>query len=363
MRVHFVGEADDGQSVSSHHARLLAACGNDVSFDDGRGSWVRRCAQIDAIHLVTGLQRDYSLLRRLVAARALGVAVVRYWTGLDMLWAEAHAPTLRFARTLEALGAQQYAPSLAAVEQLAAMGITAHLGEIASLHISASIQPQPLPAQFTVLCHLPEAQRVFHGGEVVDALIRRFRTTRFIVLGDDPERYRGLETVEAIRATDDILRTLMRCTVVVRPIAWACRSRLMLEALSLGRYAIGSFDCAGCTTARTAEEFAAALRDLLPQPAFNLAGRELVCRAHDRKRVRAVLHEQIQDAAADAARRGKPAAAWRAMMAAIRTPALYARTTFDAPKPAELRGAHAPLAALLSHGEAATFAPPDGSAS
>jgi hypothetical protein len=356
MRVHFVGEADDGQSVSSHHARLLASCGEAVSFDQPRASWMHVCRQADVIHVVTGLQRSNVLLRRLMAARACGVAIVRYWTGLDMLWAEAHAPTLRFAQTLQALGAHQLAPSPRAVERLAALGLVARVGEVASLHISASIQPQPLPAQFTVLCHLPREYRTFYGGDVLDALIRRFKATRFLVLGDDPQRYQGIETVEAIESTDDIVRTLMRATVLIRPVAWACRSRLMLEALSLGRYAIGTFDWPGCARANTVEEFAAALRDLVPQPPFNLTGRELVCRAHDRAQARTALQAELNLAMTEAARQGRAGGAWQTMMVALRTPQLYGSRPFPEPSLADLHGDLAPLAMLLNgaHAEAAS---------
>lgn len=326
MRVLFAGELDDGISVSSHHARLLAQAGIEVAFDEPDRPWREVGRGVEVLHVVTGLQSDNGLLRRVLAARAGRVGIIRFWTGLDALWARVHGPTRRFAQVLDQLGAIQLTPTQELAEGLRRIGVSARPGVIASMHISSMEHPQPLPAQLTVLCRLPADRREFFGGHVVDALVRRFRVARFLILGDDPDRYRGIDNVEVAPFVEDVSRTIQRASVLVLPVRWACRSRLMLEALSHGRHVVGGPVCPHARAAHAVEDYAAALRDLLPDPPFNLAGREDACRLHDRAMTLPSLHRELTRCL-DESMRGP----WLAAKVAMRNPGVYGRRTYDPP--------------------------------
>ncbi|MCC6421742.1 MAG: hypothetical protein IT429_26290 [Gemmataceae bacterium] len=351
MRVLFAGEPNDGISVSSHHARLLAQVGVEVAFDEPGLSWRQVGRDVDIVHVVTGLQTDNALLRRIVKARSTGAAIIRFWTGLDVLWAQVHGPTLRFAQTLDHLRCLQIAPTPDLADRLRRIGISARPGPVATALVCARQNPQPLPPQFTVLARLPADRREFFGGPIVDALIRRFRAARFLILGDDPARYRGIESVEALPYVDDVSRTIQRATVLVQPVRWGRRSRLMLEVLSHGRHVVSSIPHEQARFAETTEGFAAALRELGADPPFHLEGREHACRDEDRGIISHALHRELERCLDESACGPRSNGAWLAGMAALRNPLVCGTRSFAAPAIDKLPQDLSFLGLLLPAGE------------
>ena len=298
MRVLFVGEPDNGFNCSAHNARALASIGVQVQFDAGDGwrsrQWRQTCSRIDAIHLVTYVQQDWILLRKLWRARMQGVQIVRYWVGSDCLWARFHGPTRRFAQALGHLGAVNLAVAEHLVEELARIGVEAEYVPIITPNISSMAEPHPLPKQLTVLCYLPTIKRDFYGGPIIDQLIAGMPDVHFIVLGDEGTDYSCHDNVESLGYVKDPSRTIGRCTVHVRPTLHDGMPRLVLEMLSRGRHAITSHPYPHCQHATGAEEIKRILRWLQRSAKFNLPGRQYVCEHFDTARTVRVLRDEIQ---------------------------------------------------------------------
>ncbi|MHC4091484.1 MAG: glycosyltransferase [Planctomycetota bacterium] len=340
MRVHFVGEQDDGVNPSSHNAAALASIGVSVQFDADdtwrSRSWRAACDQIDVAHVVTYSQCNWMLLRKLWRARMRGVQIVRYWAGSDCLWARFHAPTRRFAQALGHLGALNLAVADHLVEELAGVSVGAEAVPVITPNISASAQPYPLPKQFTVLCYLPTRRREFYGGQVVDRLIEEMPDVRFIILGDAGTDYGRFENVESLGYVDDLTRTVGRCTVLVRPTHHDGMPRLVLEMLSHGRQAITSHPFPHCHHAGGVDEIRAILRRLQADGEFNLAGRRWACEHFETHRTATVLRDRIQSCLKPgrAARRRK--GRWQAMQLLSRCPWILSRKCYPLPLPEEL---------------------------
>ncbi len=296
MHVRFVGEADDGISVSSHHARALARVGVEVSFDGDESPSEKQNAREDVVHVVSFEQQDNALLRRLVAARMAGAVIVRYWTGRDVIWATHHQSTLDFARTLSQLGAVQICRTAKIADALAACGVSARPIPIISPNLSSTAQPRPIPRVFTVLCYLPRGRRMYHGSEIVEDLVRRFPTVRFLILGDGREQYEGMRNVEPIGLVDDCTRAIQRATVFVDARLDGALSRLALETMCHGRHVVSGYPHPLGRLARTTSEFAETLRSLRRDATFNLAGRERVCRENDQNEAVRTLRRILEDA-------------------------------------------------------------------
>ena len=296
MHVRFVGEADDGISVSSHHARALAKAGVEVSFDGDETPSENQSARGDVIHVVSFEQQNNALLRRLVAARMAGAAIVRYWTGRDAIWAKHHQPTLDFARTLGQLGAVQICRTPELADELAVYGIDARPIPIISPNLSSSAQPRPIPRVFTVLCYLPRERRMFHGSETVEYLVRRFPAVRFLILGDGRELFEGMRNVESIGLVDDCTRAIQRATVFVDARLDGALSRLALETMCHGRHVVSGYPHPLGRLARTTPEFAETVRSLRRDATFNLSGRERVCRENDQNEAVRALRRILEDA-------------------------------------------------------------------
>ncbi len=346
MHVHFIGEPDDGMSISSHHARALADWGVEVSFDDGQTDPRRHARRADVIHVVIDAPTDALLLRRLALLRLRGKAIVRYWSGRDVLWAKYDPASRVFARALVRLGAVQLARTPPLVEELARIGVAAQAGPVVSVHLENTSLPEPLPATFTVLCSLPTARREFCGGKWVDGLIRRLPQVRFLILGDSAGDYSPFRNVESLGTTDDIARTIKRSTVVLQPRMDGVLSRLSLEALCHGRHVIATHSTPHTQYAGSLEAFLASIRALERDADFNLAGREYVCREYALPQTARRLLGIIQDHAdpqSGGGRRGR----WRTVLMALGGAAGLSRSSSAPPDPQFLPTEAAAFVALL----------------
>lgn len=295
MHVRFIGEADDGISISSHHARALASKGIEVSFECGANAPAAP-TKPNVIHVATDVQANGDLLRDVANARAAGCAVMRVWRGRDVLWAVHHRPSLEFAQAISELGATQLAHTDELVAQLRGLGISTTTIPPLTINLSSTADPAPLPGTFTALCRLPDAMREFYGSQVIDRLIVRFSLVRFLMLGGG-QKESGKKNVEHLGQVEDICRTIKRATVLIEPRLDGGLSRLALEALSLGRHVISTHRCEHSLHATSVDEFADQLRSLQDQAKFNLAGREFACRQYEREAVADALIHAINDCA------------------------------------------------------------------
>ena len=278
MKVLFLGERDDGLSVSSQHALALASSGVGVGFADGSSAEV---VKPDVVHLVHCPDGGGDMVRAVARHRLGGVPVVRCWTGRDVIWTRYHAPSADAARTLVRLGVRQFCRTPAQVEVLRGLEVPAEVGPIVSPNLTSASEPEPLPATFTVLVHLPVGRRSFHGGALIDALIGRFPAFRFLVLGDEVTDYSSRKNVEVLGRLDDVGRAIRRTTVTVSARLDGSLSRLGLESLSHGRHVLSTCPWPNFLHVRSEAEFAKALTMMRLNPSFNLEGREAVCREYD----------------------------------------------------------------------------------
>lgn len=346
MRVLFLGEADDGISVSSQHARAMATCGMDALFGDAPTSSNGR-ARPDLIHLVTYEQSDFQLLRRLSLSRLAGTPIIRFWTGRDVLWAERHPPTRRFSLSLARMGATQVVRTAEQVARLERLGIGAVVGPVLSPGVFSTHEPEPLPSVFTVLCHLPARRRESAGGAVIDRLIERLGNVRFLILGDTETSYASRKSVEALGVVEDASRAIQRSCVLVQPRVDGSMSRLSLEVLCHGRQVIATSAMPHCTQADSPESFFTAIRAVERDLGFNLAGREYVCENFSTTRVTRDLQSLLETCAdpgdADRRNRGR----WASALGALSQAGLMKAKLFPLP-PAEGLEMDDPFRALVA---------------
>jgi hypothetical protein len=295
MHVHFVGELDDSISVSSHHARALAAVGVNVSFEDETTSETTR-PRPDIIHLVTFEQLSNGLLRHLVAARVAGTQIARYWTGRDAVWAADHRPSHEFAQAIGQMGAAQFCRSQELSDQLSILGVRAKVLPVISSNMSGTAPPQTLPSLFTALSYLPRGRREFHGGTIIDALAERLPSVRFLILGGGGVSLANRPNVEWLGDFSDGLRAVLRSTVLIDARRDGSLSRLALEALCHGRHVITGYELPNAHVARSIDEFASALRELREKPVYNLEGRSFVNREHEQNAAIKALRRELEDA-------------------------------------------------------------------
>lgn len=335
MHVHFVGEPDNGISVSSHMARALGSLGITASFDTTDNA-AHKEANPDLVHVVAGPQLDHTLIRRLLADRRAGRVIAQYFSPREYLWALHHPPTRRFAHTLGQLGALQWTGDQRLADDLERIGISAKVAVPPNPNISNTIEPSPLPGVFTVLTYLPSARREFHGGTIIDSLIPRLADMRFLILGDTTTDYSDAANVESLGRVDDVSRAIRRATVVVQMRLDQRFSRLVLESLCHGRHAITTAEIPGCLVAKNAEECFRALRQVQRDAAFHLDGREYACRDHNGQTAASVLRGMFEQALADSTLSRSLVGTWQVTRVLMRNPAYLAQKSYPPVNASEL---------------------------
>jgi hypothetical protein len=336
MHIHFVGELDDGVSVSSHHAQALLETGQKVSFAPLDGPRREDLRAVDVIHLVTREQLSTQLFRRLVAARVSGIPMVRFWTGRDVLWAERHNPTRSISVALQKLGVLQHCRTDRMANDLATIGIDAAIGPVVDPNLSDRAQPEPFPSQLTALCYLPTRRREFCGGSLIDALIESLPDIRFLILGDSETDYGKHKNVESLGFVENISRTILRSTVVLQPRLDGALSRLSLEALSHGRHVISGRDWPFCHVASSTDDFVRTIRELRHAPSFNLDGREYVCSQYEKRAAVGAMCELLKKMTHRSFSKRRVLGGWLGVAAILRSPQLLTTREFSPPSREDL---------------------------
>lgn len=348
MHVQFVGEPDDGICVSSHHAGALRSLGMEISFAGGTCGVQVETSRPDVIHLVTFEQLSNELLRQLVAARIAGTQIIRYWSGRDLVWARHHEPSKEFAQALAALGVVQLCRSADIAEGLGDLEIAAKVLPVISANISSTADPQSLPQQFTVLAYLPDYRSDFHGGDVVEALIRSLPLVRFLILGGAGSRLADVPNVEWLEYCTDSVRAIHRSTVVIDPRLDAGLSRIALEGLCHGRHVVAGYRLPHAFEARSTEDFLQAIRAVRENPYYNLDGRSFVWHEHEFHAAAKALRREVEDAVEPGRLNLVLEGGLRGAAATLKSPQLLSPHSFPLPGAADLPEEAYALKALLS---------------
>jgi glycosyltransferase involved in cell wall biosynthesis len=211
---------------------------------------LRRVVGSDVIIYFSGrpnLHRLTALLSR------IGVPVVVYWTGTDVLFRWG-APT---EDVIERPWHWCGAPWLR--EELAERGIGSSFIVLFPPAIPAAIPA--LPDRFSVLAYVPEHRRDFYGLDFIVQLAQRLPDVEFQIVHSSS--LDGLPpNVHCLGWVEDMDALISRTTAYVRPITHDGLSYMVTEALAYGRHVLWTYHFAGVTTVDTVEAAEAWLRDL-----------------------------------------------------------------------------------------------------
>jgi hypothetical protein len=211
---------------------------------------LRRVVGSDVIIYISGrrnLHRLTALLSR------IGVPVVMYWTGTDVLF--------RWGPPTEDVSERAWhwciSPWLR--EELAERGIESSVLLLIPPAIPAAIPA--LPDQFSVLAYVPEHRRDFYRLDFIVQLAQRLPDVEFQIVHS--RSLDGLPpNVRCLGWVEDMDALISRTTAYIRPITHDGLSNMVLEALAYGRHVLWTHHFQGVTTVDTVEAAEAWLRDL-----------------------------------------------------------------------------------------------------
>ncbi len=153
-----------------------------------------------------------------------------------------------------------------------------------------------LPEQFTILAYLPAKRGRFYGAPIVYEIAKRNPQWKVYVVGRDPTPHgKALSNVYELGAWVDMSKVYPEVSVLVRPTVHDGLPRMILEALSRGRYVVFSRPFPHCSVGKTVEEVEQALRELAERNEPNLAGAAYVRKTYTKERTTRSLVEVFSD--------------------------------------------------------------------
>jgi hypothetical protein len=194
-------------------------------------------------------------------ARLAGVKnLVMLWSGSDIFFAnEQHAEG-----KLDPWIAKQthWAVSPWIASEARAIGLDCEFVQ------ASFVQPEPnlapLPAEFSVLCYVPNAEKApLYGWDSIVEVARRLPAVKFHIVGlQDAGALSATPNVRFTGWVRDLAPHLRAASVLWRPVRHDGLSFMVLEALAQGRDVIYSYPFEGCIFADNAESGAARITEL-----------------------------------------------------------------------------------------------------
>lgn len=274
----FVGEEPTTSAPSLTLSKALTRLGVPIRFVSvdklRRWGWVRSLASVKAIVLVAYGWIDAYRLSQLATAAALGVPIVRWWVGTDVLNVITSDEIRKNASRLDSIVSANVAVAPHLVGELATAGICARF-------IPSVLDPDLAGAAVTqwndqirpVLVYMPTRRKDFFGISVIESVIAANPDIKFIIVADDSHALATYPNVESLGWVADMKSVYPRAGCVLRITAHDGLPRMLMEALLRGLYAIYSWPLDGCWQARTEAEIQAALSHYRQMTTPNVTGR------------------------------------------------------------------------------------------
>lgn len=240
----------------------------------GRGDWRRELRSARAIVLLHYQSLDRYLLSQLAIAVALGVPVVRWWVGTDVLNVITSDAMRRSASQLDRIISENVAVAPHLVQELASAGIRARfVPSVLDPDLETPDMVRWDDAPRPVLVYLPDSRKEFYGFQVVEQAIAAHPGLRFIILADRTHSLAAHPNVESLGWVTDMKSLYDRSGCILRVTEHDGLPRMLMEGVMRGMYAIYSWPLAGCWSARTPEEIRKALERYRTMTVANVDGR------------------------------------------------------------------------------------------
>lgn len=224
-----------------------------------------------AIYIDYGMPSAW-LVRQFAIMALLGVRIIRWWVGSDVLYLLDDVPTSRRSQQLDRHVSANFCVSSHLTHELRKANI-----ESVQIPIVPSSLP-PLDKYWdsglarSVLVYLPKNREEFYGAKVLDRLVADNPATEFILVSNDGARYRGHPNVVGLGWVDDMEQVYSRAGSLLRLTSHDGLPRMVIEALARGKYVVYSWPFDGCSLAKTYEEAGSALKYIARATEVNSEG-------------------------------------------------------------------------------------------
>ena len=237
----------------------------------------------------------YGQWPRYLFAHLRGKGTVCHWAGTDVLLV-LHNPLHRwwFRAIINRCIDRHLVVSKNLGEELATLGVKTQHIPFTALMVQGNVQP--LPEQFTVLAYLPAKRGYFYGAPIVYKIAERNPQWKVYIVGrGSTPQGKALPNVSELGTGVDMSKVYPKVSALVRPTVHDGLPRMVLEALSRGRYVVFSRPFPRCLTGKSLEEVEQGLRELAKRDEPNWAGAAYVRETYTEDHIASLLGKVFSD--------------------------------------------------------------------
>jgi glycosyltransferase involved in cell wall biosynthesis len=237
---------------------------------------------------------SYGQWPRYLFTRLRGGKTVCHWAGTDVLRVlRRPLQRLWFQAVIRHCIDRHLVVSENLGEELATLGVETRLVPLVSDLLGELVS---LPERFTVLAYLPSHRGVFYGAPAVYEVASRNPQWRFLIVGREPtSQGKCLSNLTELGHWIDLSKVYPQVNVLVRPTVHDGLPRMVLEALSWGRYVIFSRSFPYTETGQTVEEIEVALQKVANRRNPNREAARYVQENYTEERMVDALEEVFAD--------------------------------------------------------------------
>lgn len=270
-----LGERPEKSAPSLTLARNLRRYGFETVFSNGvenrnMREWVHLCRKASVLVLVRYEGLNTFIVRQLAIAVSLGLPVIRWWVGSDVITLLESARIAEGVSACSWLFSRQIAVSPHLVQELKTVGVPAtYLPSVIELDKNVRVLNN-VPR--TVLVYLPQKKKEFYGVSLVKEAVKQYRDIEFVIVADDEHSlasYSNVRSVGWVSEMDDIWDSVGGLLRITRHDGMP---RMVLEALRRGKHVIYSWPFPGCVHASTKDDVFSALSDFREVSSTNMTG-------------------------------------------------------------------------------------------
>jgi hypothetical protein len=260
VRVAFLCEDPGAKERATGLDRAVKSWNFDVTFvalDASMRDWFRTLCNCDVV--VVLFYGDFSdrVEAHLAAAAVMGLPIIRWWMGSDVLDCGMNAKVRKRYLALNRLVSTNITVAPHLTSELAEWRIVA--STVASCFSSKAADRRwdlacdILPR--TILVYLPARRFTFYGGEVLVRVAETNPDLSFLIVGGyRGDQFRQQKNVTCMDWVDDMDALYKQIGCILRITEHDGLPRMVLEALQRGRYVIYSWPLRGCWYAKGYEE-------------------------------------------------------------------------------------------------------------
>ena len=270
-----LGERPEKSAPSLTLARNLRRYGFETVFSNGvenrnMSEWVHLCRKASVLIVVRYEGLNPFIVRQLAIAVSLGLPVIRWWVGSDVITLLESARIAEGVSACSWLFSRQIAVSPHLVKELRTVGVPAtYLPSVIELDKDVRVLNN-VPR--SVLVYLPQKKKEFYGVSLVREAVKQYRDIEFVIVADDEHSlasYSNVRSVGWVSEMDDIWDSVGGLLRVTRHDGMP---RMVLEALRRGKHVIYSWPFPGCVLANTKDDVFSALSDFRDINSTNMTG-------------------------------------------------------------------------------------------